>query len=736
MVSVFLSHSSQDNAFVRELAGALEVGGEIEVRWDERDLAPGDNVVSRIAEGLESDFVLVVVSPESVDSKWVQREWADALHEETTTGRKKVLVAHHRDCRIPPLLSSAKYFDLRKNRAEGFRQIRSFLLTERTGTPARVNYLPVRPPIFVGREKELAELRKRLAIPGALVHVTGIAGKGKTALALQFAHEYQQDFEGVFWLPCQSSSVASIASELARQLGIKLEGDLPEVLRELKGICAAKRYLLIFDNVEDESAGELIPGGIASVLVTTRHMNLKFLRLRDPAPLPYFSEDQCFDFFRQELGQDVDRHTEECRTLFRRLGYLPIAVSVSAALIREDVRYTIPGLAQNVPGDVTALIREAIEALDAEPRKLLAAISACAAEGFFLDLAAEVGEFDESQSLNALHQLSSRSLVEELSRMDRRYRLHALVRQVSKDDTFMERHAEVVVARFKNWEKNWKRCEAELADFQAALEWDIGARNHSRAHEHANCGFLLLERVGRFQEGFDLSARMRTLAASDGANAFEAKWLYRTSWIFRSWGRWEEAMSLLKQQEAISLALNDRDGLQRSYGGQATLLDDSGHHDQAMELLRKQEQICLELGNKEALAECYGLQAAVFQGADNAEEGMAIYKKQEALCLAIGQNLGLQRCYGNQALILTAMGKFDEAFALHQKQEAICLELGAKRELAYCWGQWGVLERSRGNCEQAVTKLTAALDLFSALGMPRERNAVQEELDKARGQAS
>jgi hypothetical protein len=32
-------------------------------------------------------------------------------------------------------------------------------------------------------------------------------------------------------------------------------------------------------------------------------------------------------------------------------------------LIKEDVRYTIPGLAHDLPNDVTALVRQAINAL-------------------------------------------------------------------------------------------------------------------------------------------------------------------------------------------------------------------------------------------------------------------------------------------------------------------------------------------------------------------------------------
>jgi len=203
MVSVFLSHSSKDKPFVRELADFLERDGQIKAWLDEREIAPGENIVSGIAEGLDSDFILLILSPDSVDSSWVKEEWTDAFWDQTNNRKTKLLGVLYRDCTIPRLLRNKKYFDLRKNQPEGFREIRTFLLTKQPAPPQRVNYLPVRPPIFVGRDNEITGLRERLGQPGALVYVRELAGKGKTTLALEFAHRHQQDFEAVYWLPCQ-----------------------------------------------------------------------------------------------------------------------------------------------------------------------------------------------------------------------------------------------------------------------------------------------------------------------------------------------------------------------------------------------------------------------------------------------------------------------------------------------------------------------------------------------------
>jgi hypothetical protein len=54
MVQVFLSHSTKDKPFVRDLADALEAGGEIKVWLDEREIDYGQNIVRRIQEGLDA----------------------------------------------------------------------------------------------------------------------------------------------------------------------------------------------------------------------------------------------------------------------------------------------------------------------------------------------------------------------------------------------------------------------------------------------------------------------------------------------------------------------------------------------------------------------------------------------------------------------------------------------------------------------------------------------------------
>ena len=341
--------------------------------------------------------------------------------------------------------------------------------------PAPAKHLPQRKALFIGRETEIEILRRQLQEPGDLAYISGVAGRGKTALALEYAHRHKAGFESVHWIPCQDRSLVQMAGELAWQLGLKREGELDVVVRELNRHCAQKRCLLVLDNVDDDVPSRLIPGGQTSVLVTTRLTNLPFLRHHQPLQLPLFSEEQCFELFRKEIGkEEVDRHATDARGLFQRLGYLPIGISVAASLVREDVRYTIEGMAKNLPAGAYALLQEAVAALSAPAQTLLASMAVCAPEGFRLGLAAEIAEMDEAAALDALQEIHSRSLAEELDRSTRRYRLHALMREASgATDALRLKQAERVESEFQNWESDWRRCEEDMADWRVSFAWAL-----------------------------------------------------------------------------------------------------------------------------------------------------------------------------------------------------------------------------------------------------------------------
>ncbi|MGA7563784.1 MAG: toll/interleukin-1 receptor domain-containing protein [Desulfobaccales bacterium] len=77
--SIFLSHSSKDKFFVRTLADHLRKYG-IKVWIDEAEINIGDSMTDKIGQAIETtDYVGVVLSHNSINSEWVQKELQIAL---------------------------------------------------------------------------------------------------------------------------------------------------------------------------------------------------------------------------------------------------------------------------------------------------------------------------------------------------------------------------------------------------------------------------------------------------------------------------------------------------------------------------------------------------------------------------------------------------------------------------------------------------------------------------------
>ena len=74
MSKLFISHSSQDDGFVRDLQQALGDLGQ-DVWIDSRELRGGDPLWPEIQKAIEeASAYAVVVSPASLQSKWVGKE--------------------------------------------------------------------------------------------------------------------------------------------------------------------------------------------------------------------------------------------------------------------------------------------------------------------------------------------------------------------------------------------------------------------------------------------------------------------------------------------------------------------------------------------------------------------------------------------------------------------------------------------------------------------------------------
>ncbi len=112
------------------------------------------------------------------------------------------------------------------------------------------NNLPEPPNAFIGRERELADLRQLLG-QSRLLTLLGMGGLGKTRLSLQVAAEQMAEFaDGVWFLdlaPLRDGSL--VLAEAAQVLGVREEPGRP-LLQTLCAQLKSQRTLIILDNCE------------------------------------------------------------------------------------------------------------------------------------------------------------------------------------------------------------------------------------------------------------------------------------------------------------------------------------------------------------------------------------------------------------------------------------------------------------------------------------------------------
>jgi predicted ATPase/DNA-binding SARP family transcriptional activator len=218
-----------------------------------------------------------------------------------------------------------------------------------TTPPAAARDLPTEPSVLLGRDDDLARLRRRLS-SDRVVCLTGVGGVGKTRLALRAAHAAAADGEVVVW--CELAGLedgSEVAPAVAVAAGIQAGTTGPQPLAEA---LAARRMLLVLDNAEH------VVGGVAELVrvVTTRSPAVRILatsrlalglpseRVEVIAPLPATGAEptrtpamELFLAHARAIRPDLHLGTSELDDLAkvcRRLDGVPLALELAASRLR------------------------------------------------------------------------------------------------------------------------------------------------------------------------------------------------------------------------------------------------------------------------------------------------------------------------------------------------------------------------------------------------------------------
>lgn len=474
---------------------------------------------------------------------------------------------------------------------------------------ATPNNLPVQLTNFIGREKEIREV-KELVTQRRLVTLTGSGGSGKTRLSLQVASEMLEAFrDGVWFVELAPLTEAELVPQaIASVLGVREQAG--EALSEtLTSYLRDKQLLLILDNCEHliEACARLAElllraGPGLHVLASSREglgvvgeglyrvPSLAFPDVTTAVPerVTAFEAVRLFVDRAVMLKPAFALTSENAASIARicaRLDGIPFALELAAARVTV---LSVEQIAEKLGdrfhlltgGSRTALPRQqtlraavdwSYELLSGPERVVLRRLSVFAG-GWTLEAAEFVcaGEaIPESDVMDLLTRLVDKSLISALVEGEQaRYTLLETIRQYASDNLFeageaervQDRHLEFFVQfcevadkKIKGAERpEWtRRLEVEVENVRAALEWSLERGDAGLRLVRAMFRFWQLH--GDFSEGREWAARVirrqadrRDPLFADALIVEGQLALWQGAWEFAR-GRLEESVRVCEQ---------------------------------------------------------------------------------------------------------------------------------------------------------------------------------------------
>lgn len=647
---------------------------------------------------------------------------------------------------------------------------------------ARRHNLPVQLTRFIGREREMSDLKKGLET-NRLLTVSGPGGGGKTRLALQVAADLVDRYSDGVWLvqmaavaePALVPRVVASALEVREQPGRSIVATLRETL-------APKTLLLLLDNCEHIAAAcaQLVTDLLVAcpdvrVLVTSREplglrgeMIWRVPVLSTPNALTSATAEAVNKFEAVQLFVDrahsadagfelTDDNAATVAAICYRLDGIPLALELAAARVqaltvdeistrlRDRFRLLTSASGTALPHHRTlrAAIDWSHDPLTELERALLRRLSVFTG-GFTLAAAERVcasGAIKPDDVLELLSGLVMRSLVLlERPGLQGRYRLLETVREYAleklvaagEEGILRNRHlawyigfAERAEPELRGSEQHlWlDRLDADLDNFRAAFGWSLLTKDPADALRLAAALLEFWVIRADWSEGRRwVEEALRLPGEVD--DSLRMKALRAAGELSDVLSDYPRAMAHFEASLAVARKLGDRRGIAAALLGLAHEAQRVGTFAATRPLVQESVALLRELGDEPSLARSLG-------GLAWLEAHYAVARSLWEENLAIRRRLGNRESVGwsaiNVGLAAQGAGDYAAARAAYEESLALGRELDYKRMVARALTQLGEVARLEGN-------LTEARSLFEqTIRMWRENRHRSGLVDSLRG---
>jgi len=588
------------------------------------------------------------------------------------------------------------------------------------------NNLPIQLTSFVGREREIAEVKSVLTT-SRLLTLTGAGGSGKTRLALQVSAGVLEEFKDGVWL-VELAAMADptlVPQTVASALSVHEQSGRP-LLTTLSDLLQPKHVLLILDICEHlvEACGHLAGTLLRTcqnlrILATSRVVlgvpgeaiwrvpPLSLPDSRHPATLEHLTQYEAVRLFVERAVSSqqgfalTNGNAPAVLQVCHRLDGIPLAIELAAARVkvlaaeqiaaRLDDRFRLltGGSRSAVPHHHTlrAAMDWSYELLLKKERILFRRLSVFAG-GWTLESAEAVCSEDSiepSEILDLLAQLVDKSLVMvETHSGEARYRLLETVRQYGTDRLVESGESD----RLRTRHLDFFLKQAEAVQNLTGPARDAWIQRMESMHDNMRAALESSSESGPTETTLRLAVALYYFWNVRGYWTEGRKWLELT----------------LASPSGVTPSLH-ADALK----GAGMLAWYQGDLRRAVPQLEESVALHRELGDKRSIADSLNtLGIFVYRQGD--------YGRAVAL---LEESIGLNRALGRKepfalyllGIISRLRGNYDRAEALGNESLALSRELGRERYVALSLDSLGLLAYYRGNYAQAQALCEEALAL-------------------------
>jgi predicted ATPase/class 3 adenylate cyclase len=642
---------------------------------------------------------------------------------------------------------------------------------------ARAHNLPVQLTTFVGREREIGDVKEFLT-SARLVTLTGTGGAGKTRLALQVAAEVLPDFaDGVWFAELAPLTDPTLIPQAVASILEVREEDRRSLADALDDFLRAKSLLLILDNCEhlaaacaDFTAALLRHCPSLRVLATSREplgipgeltypvppLSLPDVE-RPPAPedlmrfeaVRLFTERAAFSHpgFRVTFA-----NAAAVSQIARRLDGIPLAIELAAARVKalsvEQIAARLDDRFRLLTGTGRGTLphHQTLKAtldwsysLLTEGERILLRRLAVFAGGFDLDAAETVcidQDLPAADVLDLLTRLVDRSLVlfEEHDGAGR-YRLLETVRQYALDrlleagehDSWRSRHQDYYdawsEARRKAIEEAEGGIEIHFAAFalehdnlRAALQWSWTSHQPTVTLRLAAAMGGFWDRTVYIKEGRSWLEAGITGAGERAPADLRARAYFYAGTLAWHQGDYEQARAHMERSVSLSRPLEAHVWVSMGLSFLGAIAYRQGEYARAAALLDESQTLSRQAGRRSDLAFSLYLRSVVARLQGEYDRAEALGTEALSMSRAINHGRRQRTALDNLGLIARNRGDLGRAEAYCTEALALARRLPDRFGISAFLNSLALIACDRGEWKHARNQVDEGLTVAREMG--------------------